>query len=193
MTTRKTIALTVWPFVGKVMSLLFNTLFKFIIAFLFYLFIFKILFYLTLQYCIGFAPRSKCLNFVAVVTICSVFGAQENSLSLFPLFPHLFAMKWWDQMPCHFLNDVILIHHNLLCHQLVENRVFTFWLLWIVWPWIFRKRSLGGHIFSLQINKNEIAGSFDQHQRRQWHPTPELLPGKSHGWRSLVGCSPWGH
>ena len=27
--------------------------------------------------------------------------------------------------------------------------------------------------------------------RRQWHPTPVLLPGKSHGWRSLVGCSPW--
>ena len=29
-------------------------------------------------------------------------------------------------------------------------------------------------------------------QRRQWHPTPVLKPGKSHGWRSLVGCRPWG-
>ena len=28
-------------------------------------------------------------------------------------------------------------------------------------------------------------------RRRQWQPTPALLPGKSHGWRSLVGCSPW--
>ena len=28
--------------------------------------------------------------------------------------------------------------------------------------------------------------------RRQWQSTPVLLPGKSHGWRSLVGCSPWG-
>ena len=28
--------------------------------------------------------------------------------------------------------------------------------------------------------------------RRQWHPTPVLLPGKSPGWRGLVGCSPWG-
>src|SRR5574337_1293758 len=27
---------------------------------------------------------------------------------------------------------------------------------------------------------------------RQWHPTLVLLPGKSHGRRSLVGCSPWG-
>ena len=30
------------------------------------------------------------------------------------------------------------------------------------------------------------------HRRRQWHPTPVLLPGKSHGRRSLEGCSPWG-
>ena len=29
-------------------------------------------------------------------------------------------------------------------------------------------------------------------RRRQWHPTPILLFGKSHGRRSLVGCSPWG-
>ena len=29
-------------------------------------------------------------------------------------------------------------------------------------------------------------------RRRQWHPTPVLLPGKSQGRRSLVGCSPWG-
>ena len=28
--------------------------------------------------------------------------------------------------------------------------------------------------------------------RRQWHPTPVISPGKSHGRRSLVGCSPWG-
>ena len=37
---------------------------------------------------------------------------------------------------------------------------------------------------------NLLAMSFG---RRQWHPTPVLLPGKSHGWRSLVGCSPWDH
>ena len=33
----------------------------------------------------------------------------------------------------------------------------------------------------------------EHRRRRQWHPTPALLPGKSHGWRSLVGCSPWGY
>ena len=31
-----------------------------------------------------------------------------------------------------------------------------------------------------------------QSQRRQWHSTPVILPGESHGRRSLVGCSPWG-
>ena len=30
------------------------------------------------------------------------------------------------------------------------------------------------------------------HWRRKWQPTPVLLPGKSHGWKGLVGYSPWG-
>ena len=37
---------------------------------------------------------------MAAITICSDFGAPKNqSLTLFPLFPHLFPMKWWDWMP----------------------------------------------------------------------------------------------
>ena len=57
MTTGITIALTKWTFVGKVMSLLFNMLSRFVIAFLW---------------------RSKRLNFMAAVTICSDFGAPKN-------------------------------------------------------------------------------------------------------------------
>ena len=73
MTTEKTIALTRWIFVGKVMSLLFNVLSRLVITFL---------------------PRKQVsFTFMAAVTICSDFGAQENSLSLFPLFPRLFSMK----------------------------------------------------------------------------------------------------
>ena len=34
---------------------------------------------------------------------------------------------------------------------------------------------------------------YSYYWRRQWQPTPVLLPGKSHGWRSLIGCSLWGH
>ena len=39
----------------------------------------------------------------------------------------------------------------------------------------------------------ELSPLWEDIRRRQWHPTPVLLPGKSHGQRSLVGCSPWGH
>ena len=59
MTTGKTIALTRWTFIGKVMSLLFNTLSRFAIAFL---------------------PRSKHLLIMAAVTICSDSGDQENKV-----------------------------------------------------------------------------------------------------------------
>ena len=59
MTTGKNIALTRQSFVGKVTSLIFNMLSRFIISFL---------------------PRSKHLNFMIAVTICSDFGAQENKV-----------------------------------------------------------------------------------------------------------------
>ena len=39
---------------------------------------------------------------------------------------------------------------------------------------------------------NKFSSPNPGERRRQWHPTPVLLPGKSHGWRSLEGCSPWG-
>ena len=59
MIPRKIIALTIWTIVGKVMSLLCNTLSRFVIAFL---------------------PRSKYLNFVAAVTICCDFESWEKKI-----------------------------------------------------------------------------------------------------------------
>ena len=38
-----------------------------------------------------------------------------------------------------------------------------------------------------------LTGPQLKERRKQWQPTPVLLPGKSHRQRSLVGCSPWGH
>ena len=66
--------------VGKVMPLLFNMLSRLVITFL---------------------PRSKHLLISWLESPSAVtFGAPQNkNISLFPLFPHLFAMKWWDQMP----------------------------------------------------------------------------------------------
>ena len=44
----------------------------------------------------------------------------------------------------------------------------------------------------LENFEHQFTSMWDECQRRQWHPTPVFLPGKSHGWRTLVGCSPWG-
>ena len=65
MTTRKTIVFTIWTFVSKVISQLFNVPSRFVIAFL---------------------PRSKCLNFMASVNVCCDFEAQEKVICHFPLF-----------------------------------------------------------------------------------------------------------
>ena len=43
-----------------------------------------------------------------------------------------------------------------------------------------------------QHEENRIKRNEDSLMEKQWHPTPVLLPAKSHGRRSLVGCSPWG-
>ena len=68
MTTGKTLALTRQTFVSKVMSLIFNTLSRFVIAFS--------------------SKEQASLNFMAAVTVCSDFGAQENKVShCFHCFP----------------------------------------------------------------------------------------------------------
>ena len=76
MTTRKTIASTTWTFVGKVKSLLSNTLCRLVITFL---------------------PRSKRL-LISWLQSPSAMILETKAL-LFPLFPCLFAMKWWDRTP----------------------------------------------------------------------------------------------
>ena len=48
-------------------------------------------------------------------------------------------------------------------------------------------------IFKTDNYHSTAQGTLFSSRRRQWHPTPVLLPGKSHGRRrSLVGCRPWG-
>ena len=93
----------------------------------------------------------------------------------------------------------------------MDIRVFTFGLLWTVVLWVLVYRHVNIHML-LGI---DVGGEFwdwlktvglsfwetaevlytvlvTTWQRRHWRPTPVLLPGKSHGRRSLIGCSPWG-
>ena len=78
MTTGKTMTLAIWIFVGKMRSLLFNMLFMFATAFL---------------------PRSKCLliSWLQSPSAVTLEPPKIKSLTVY-IFPHLFAMKWWDQM-----------------------------------------------------------------------------------------------
>ena len=46
---------------------------------------------------------------------------------------------------------------------------------------------------SLRVGHERLSLFTFMHSRRKWQPTPVFLPGESQGWRSLVGCSPWGH
>ena len=84
MTTGKTIAWTRQTFVGKVMSLLFNMLSMLVIT---------------------FPPRSKRLLISWLQSPSVVTLEPPKIVSLFPLFLHLFVIKWWDQIhDLHFLN-----------------------------------------------------------------------------------------
>ena len=79
MITGKTIALTMSTFVNKVMSLLFNMVSRFVMAFL---------------------PRSKCLLISWLQSPSAEILEPEKIKSVTAsIFPLLFAVKWWDQMP----------------------------------------------------------------------------------------------
>ena len=79
MTTGKTIALIRWTFVSKIMSLLLNMLPRLVIVFL---------------------PRSKCLLISWLQSPSAVILEPPKIKSVtVSSYPHLFAMKWWDQMP----------------------------------------------------------------------------------------------
>ena len=102
MTTGKIIALTGQIFVGEVISLLFNMLSRLVIAFL---------------------PRSKRLNFMAAVTICSSFGAQEiKSVTVSIVSP--IYLPWSNATGCYELmgpDAVILFFECWVLSQLFHS------------------------------------------------------------------------
>ena len=100
MTTGKTIALTIWTFVSKVMSLLCNMQSRFVIAFL---------------------PRSKCLLISWLQSPSAVILKPEKLMSItVSIVPHLLVMKWWDQMPWS------LFYEYWALSQLFSLSSFTF-------------------------------------------------------------------
>ena len=90
------------------------------------------------------------------------------------------------------------MYHSLFIHELTEGPLGCFHVLTTMNQAatnIFMWKFLCGHNFSTHLSKYQGAQLLNltvRYWRGQWHPTPVLLPGKSHGWRSLVGYSPWG-
>ena len=80
-----------------------------------------------------------------------------------------------------------------ISHEVVgpDSMILVFWILsfkptFSLSSFTFIKRLFSSSSLSA---KRMVSSAY---RRRQWQPTTVLLPGKSHGWRSLVGCSPWG-
>jgi len=86
---------------------------------------------------------------------------------------------------CLYLSDLLhLVWYYLVVSMLLQMHYFVLFDGWVVFHCIYVPHLL----FKMFIY---LLGCMGLSRRRQWQPTPVLLPGKSHGWRSLVGCSPW--
>ena len=95
------------------------------------------------------------------------------------------------------VQDLTLAHHSCLnfsnfslkslltlCLWPVSRVLFIY--IYVLLIFIFNGADGVAILFS------SITAFWGKNWRRKWQPTPVLLPGKSHGWRSLVGYSPWG-
>ena len=75
------------------------------------------------------------------------------------------------------------------CVDFVNTKDFN--ILVVVLYYCFTKYRWGNWVFCI-ISFFKIYLATPSLWRRKWQPTPVLLPGNSHGWRSLIGWSPWG-
>ena len=81
-----------------------------------------------------------------------------------------------------------------ICHEVMgpDANIFIFWMLSFKSTFYFLFH-FHQEAFEFLFTFYHKGGIICISRRRQWHPTPGLLPGKSHGRRSLVGCRLWGH
>ena len=150
-----------------------------------FFFFLLILFYLTLQYCIGFSIYQ---NESSPWLLSKNPKVLARSLRLYMLqqilWRHIKPYSGHTGLPSNPLRDAASLQdfrtHTSFCPNHCSPTSLHLSCFLSLSPYICACI----HTFKSQL-KYYL-------QRRQWQRTPVLLPGRSHGWRSLVGCSPWG-
>ena len=119
---------------------------------------------------------------------CPKYWSFSFSISPSNEYPGLisFRIDWFDFLAVQGTLKSLLQHHSL--------NVSVLWLSAFFMVQVSYLYMTTGKTIALILRTfvgRVMALLFNMLPRRQWHPTPVLLPGKSHGQRSLVGCSPW--
>ena len=111
--------------------------------------------------------------------------ASSSFVAFFPL-SHFVNLKWSTRQYLKIFRDVIT------GKELPQSCFNCFFPFKAILRFIFYQLFMRSSYLFLSPCKSQNFWILCIPRRRQWHPTPVLLPGKSHGRRSLVGCSPWG-
>ena len=154
------------------------------------------------------------------IIICGCIGCFALIPSQDPSLP--FSFKATDDICGYFINMFHLILQHIFTESSRNSLAMIRWLLFYKVLFVFKQNiyfvlvcvlkyqctvissglyklnnnGIPGHLIcesvSCSVVSNYLQPLGQNTRRRQWHPTPVLLAGKSHGRRSLVGCSPWG-
>ena len=148
---------------------------------------FLLLLHLSLLYLVAILPSSLCSQLLQALSSIpkSFLQFLYNILRFLNLHLTFLASSEFDFQRKS--QKLMLIFHIFKDNQQIICKIENLFNLHVILIYFF--------LIVIVINaghQNIFAFSQAQSQRRQWHPTPALLPGKSHGRRSLVGCSPWG-
>ena len=128
-----------------------------------------------------------------ILCTCNVFQQIWEGFGYYffnQLFCPFFSLVLWELPLC--ICWCVFGHHTPNCVSQISAAVYIFLVFFCYSDWV---TSIDLSWGSLSVLRNEVTHGRTRlktsrylTRRRQWHPTPVLLPGESHGRRSLVGC-----
>ena len=123
-----------------------------------------------------FSPLSNSGFFINIQSCWEILFIPSFLFFYFKIYIYIMKLLGWNDFSAS-VDMAMPVFHSFILHWL-------FFILWTTRSFIYKFYSVIVYIVLLICCWISFA--------RQWHPTPVLLPRKSHGRRSLVGCSPWG-